>query len=939
MALGDGIRRNIATVSAQERQRLRDAIIALHQQHYPGGRNDTPAGGVSRWFKQDEIHAHTHVHGCPAFLPWHRELVNRFEELIREIDPQLSLHYWDWTQDPTNAPDGAGGFVDLFTPDFMGSAHGQAGDPWLSAGLYDPNATPYRSDNEFDPANNPFDPPRNLQRNVQPGAPVTAAQDVACVAQPDFPSFDGAIEPLHAAGHGHIGGVLGNPHTSFRDPFVFLLHSNVDRLFALWQLQSGHLERVDPAQVYGAWSNTQGSGDVATGGPDWGILSPLEPWAGPAAQNATTGVIANVHETRPWAAPENEQLLLENQKDSRHPTVVRPPCYDTNPTVITVANAGNLINFNDVPTGETTVRAAHFRVITCAPLTFRVTAGPAAPYAVFTQGGQVTVTPASELWTDVRLWFSFTGQAANTSAAPSAVTIHCDETNQDFVFTLAANSIARPTVASMLVLDQSGSMNDPAGSTGVTRVQALREAAGLFVDVIQPGNAIGLVRFDTVAYPVNDPTYPGLAVTAIGNGGIFDPGRSAARAAVQAHATNINGNTSIGAGVALGRATVSPITGFQDKALIVFTDGLENTPPMIADVLGDIDQRTFAIGLGNAQQVSTAALTALTHGTGGYLLLTGLLSTSADDYFRLSKYFLQILAGVTSTDIVLDPTGFLPPGIQVRIPFTVSEADIESTVLLLTDLPAVRFGLETPGGDLVTPATAAGVGSSFSNAGVRSYYRHTLPLALADSGPGTWHAVLELDEKLFERYCGHGEGHQGPTPCARGGVRYSLSALAWSNLRLLASLAQSSLTPGATLKITAALNEYGVPVDHRAAVTAYVTDPLGATTPIPLAETQPGRFEATTVLAIEGVYPVRVVASGVTFSGAPFTREQTLTAAAFAGGDQPLPTTPPQEHSPLCCLAESLTQAASVRAFLEKHGLDPAEIRDAVSHCCTDRKA
>lgn len=312
----------------------------------------------------------------------------------------------------------------------------------------------------------------------------------------------------------------------------------------------------------------------------------------------------------------------------------------------------------------------------------------------------------------------FTGQAAGTSAPNSTVTIHCEETNRDFVFTLSANSIARPTVAAMLVLDQSGSMNDQAGATGVTRIQALRESAELFVDVIQPGNGIGLVRFDTVAYPVNDPAYPGLAVTAISAGGIFDPGRAAVRAAVQAHATNINGNTSIGVGVALGRSTVSPVTGFQDKALIVFTDGLENTPPMIADVLGDVDQGTFAIGLGNAQQVSTAALT---HGTGGYLLLTGLLSTSAQDCFRLSKYFLQILAGVTSTDIVLDPTGLLPVGVKVRIPFAVSETDIESTVLLLTDIPAVRFALETPGGDLVTLATAAGVGSSFNSAGVRGY--------------------------------------------------------------------------------------------------------------------------------------------------------------------------------------------------------------------------
>jgi len=75
MSLGDGIRRNIATVSLAERHRLRDAILALNRAFYAGGRNDTPTGGVTFWFKQDEIHAHTHVHNCPAFLPWHRELV------------------------------------------------------------------------------------------------------------------------------------------------------------------------------------------------------------------------------------------------------------------------------------------------------------------------------------------------------------------------------------------------------------------------------------------------------------------------------------------------------------------------------------------------------------------------------------------------------------------------------------------------------------------------------------------------------------------------------------------------------------------------------------------------------------------------------------------------------------------------------------------------
>ncbi len=50
-----------------------------------------------------------------AFLPWHRELCNRLEVSLREVDPMVFLHYWYWTRDPRNSPDGAGGFVNLFT--------------------------------------------------------------------------------------------------------------------------------------------------------------------------------------------------------------------------------------------------------------------------------------------------------------------------------------------------------------------------------------------------------------------------------------------------------------------------------------------------------------------------------------------------------------------------------------------------------------------------------------------------------------------------------------------------------------------------------------------------------------------------------------------------------------------------------------------------------
>jgi hypothetical protein len=67
MALEDGIRKNIAQVELSERAALRDVIIEVHQRYYPGSRGDLPPGGVSWWFKQDEIHQATHVQGGPEF--------------------------------------------------------------------------------------------------------------------------------------------------------------------------------------------------------------------------------------------------------------------------------------------------------------------------------------------------------------------------------------------------------------------------------------------------------------------------------------------------------------------------------------------------------------------------------------------------------------------------------------------------------------------------------------------------------------------------------------------------------------------------------------------------------------------------------------------------------------------------------------------------------
>lgn len=258
MPIGDGIRRNIATVSVEERTRFRDAIVKMDNALDPAV---LFPDGVTFWDKQEESHVAAHVaggdvHGGPAFLAWHRELCNRFEQLLRTVDPQLSLHYWDWTTDPRSSP-GPGGPVDLMTPDFMGSANGDAGPPFDSFESTEGGSHPV------------------IWRDMAAGAPgidsdatIVHSAD-ALPASDQYDAFNNALEGAHDFIHSsYIGGTISDPHFSFHDPFVFLLHSNVDRLWAMWQRQPGQEWRLDPAQMFGGFG-----GDAA-------VNSPMEPWDG-----------------------------------------------------------------------------------------------------------------------------------------------------------------------------------------------------------------------------------------------------------------------------------------------------------------------------------------------------------------------------------------------------------------------------------------------------------------------------------------------------------------------------------------------------------------------------------------------------------------------------------------------------------------------------------
>lgn len=290
-------RKNAATATDTERDAYREAIEAI---------GTTPALSYpdrSYWHKQDQIHQNNGIvrHGSPVFPPWHREFINRYETLLRESDPTVKLLYWDWTTDPENPV----GSFDFFSSTFMGaSGEGTGG---VSAGL------------PFMPALSPPAVTRRLGSDPQAPSP-TGNSDATVLGKSQYGGFFNSrfayfIENNpHNYSHVYIGGTNGNMSdigTAAEDPFFFLLHANVDRLWAKWQRNVSNLPRLDPATTYGSDSM---QADITT---------VMEPW------NGGVGI-------QPW----DTEPVPKNAKDV---SVVSPPIYDDAPLLIPVLQPGEAV--------------------------------------------------------------------------------------------------------------------------------------------------------------------------------------------------------------------------------------------------------------------------------------------------------------------------------------------------------------------------------------------------------------------------------------------------------------------------------------------------------------------------------------------------------------------------------------------------------------------
>lgn len=300
---GIKVRKNIETLTAAELQRYRAAIAQMHtlDDYYQDERS------YNYWAR---IHASNCQHNWEEFLTWHRAYLYNFEKRLQDIDPALTIPYWDWSAYNqnwvTNGKPDTGTVAKAFhcfvddsvlaalkdkvpaaTLQKLASTKGKtfdsanrlyvaAGIPWSQSPDKDPILAALETAN---PIWHRFRWPGGTSDTLFENYPRPEDDDRLLSIDGWFPfgsgpaddHFFGALENVHNLLHLFTGGpnpnydakrypnpsnriepqfgdMFSNSTTTF-DPFFWSYHSNVDRMWDLWQQRHPGVGPDDPAAV------------------------------------------------------------------------------------------------------------------------------------------------------------------------------------------------------------------------------------------------------------------------------------------------------------------------------------------------------------------------------------------------------------------------------------------------------------------------------------------------------------------------------------------------------------------------------------------------------------------------------------------------------------------------------------------------------------------
>jgi uncharacterized repeat protein (TIGR02059 family) len=189
------------------------------------------------------------AHNGPAFMAWHRLLLTEYENALQAVNPTVTLPFWDWTDLNSTL-----NFV--LEDNFMGPDPDISGD--IQTGYFAlANGWAMRADLSDGRWLGVDSTPEGIGRGSRITNPGTWRTGIENMLQLDaFNLFANNVEwgtGAHNNAHGYIGGIMANVSASPNDPMFWMLHSNVDRLWAEWQVDNhwGTSFYAGGAQNYG----------------------------------------------------------------------------------------------------------------------------------------------------------------------------------------------------------------------------------------------------------------------------------------------------------------------------------------------------------------------------------------------------------------------------------------------------------------------------------------------------------------------------------------------------------------------------------------------------------------------------------------------------------------------------------------------------------------
>lgn len=284
-------------------------------------------------------------------------------------------------------------------------------------------------------------------------------------------------------------------------------------------------------------------------------------------------------------------------------------------------------------------------------------------------------------------------------------------------YSLASNlAFSRRELSAVQTIDRTGSMDtygyiDPA-----------KEKAKLFIDLMQPGEQVGVVSFATscdsvVISPSVD--YPLQTISPA------ETEKEEAKDAVDGLVAD--GCTPIGAGMQLGQGELAGATPGYKRAMILLSDGYENRPPDVADILPTIPDETdiYTIALGTTVDET---------------LLQDIATTTGGEYYNsptiedLQKIYLQLHGAILNLDALAFTEGELGSGAEEEEELDVDPLTQEATFVATWLNPDDNLTIELydPNNNLVSASSSVKIYSD------RTYraYRVLNPI------PGKWRMKL-----------------------------------------------------------------------------------------------------------------------------------------------------------------------------------------------------